>query len=144
MVTPERSIDVHHADCDDSSACIFVEGEAPPGLAACLMPRRYRKKPDWWVIDVASVDAPTQQRQSFRLSCSTEGLWGHEGIEVVGPRSSVRIPKRRAELAAPASGPKAMSDAQDAPPPAAKVPRRKLGSRTRILRSSVSHQDEAE
>lgn len=85
-------MDFQHADRDDSSATIFVEGEAPAGIAACLMPRRYRKQPDWWVIEVVGLEAPTDEAQTFRLSCSTEGLWGTEGIEVLGPESSVRIP----------------------------------------------------
>lgn len=93
MVTPDYSIQVHHADRDDSSATIHVEGQVSAGRAACLMPRRYRRQPDWWVIEVATVEAPTDDVQQFRLSCSVEGMWGTEGIEVVGPGSSVRIPR---------------------------------------------------
>ena len=111
MVTPGYSIEVHHADRDDSSATIHVEGQVSAGRAACLMPRRYRKKPEWWVIEVAAVEAPTEDVQQFRLSCAVDGMWGTEGIEIVGPSSSVRIPRSEP---------------------------RKLGSKTRKL-SSESH-----
>ncbi len=93
MVAPDGSLEVLHADCDASSGAIFVEGETGAGVVACLMPRRYRKQPEWWVIDVAALDAPTDIAQRFRLSCVAEGIWGTRGIEVVGPNSALRIPR---------------------------------------------------
>ena len=96
MVTPDRSVDIHHADRDDSSDSIFVEGEVAAGQAACLMPRRYRKQPEWWVIDVVGVDAPTEDAQGFRLTCSVESLWGTEGIEICGPDADAGVRIARA------------------------------------------------
>lgn len=117
MVTPDKSINVQHADRDDSSAAIYVEGEVPAGQAVCLMPRRYRKQPDWWVIEVVGLDAPTEDAQQFRLSCPVDGLWGTEGIEIVGPASSVRIPRHQAK---------------------------KLTSKARVVRSSADTEQEVE
>ena len=71
-------------------------GEAPAGLAVCLVPRRYRKQPDWWVIDVVGVEAPGGEAVRFRLSCPADGLWGTEGIEIEGLSASIRIPRHRA------------------------------------------------
>jgi len=131
MVTPEFAVEVRHAACDPSSDTIYVEGRVGAGKAACLRPRRYRKQPDWWVVEVIAVDAPTEQAQGFRLSCATEGMWGTEGIEVVEPESttSQRIPRP-----APADPERATATAAE---PAAEPPR-KLGGGTRILRSSSS------
>jgi hypothetical protein len=97
MEMPGQSIDLHHAGCDDSSETIFVEGEAPAGQAACLMPRRYRKQPDWWVVELVGVEAPTHEPQTFRLVCSSEGLWGTEGIEILAPDGSLRLERPAAE-----------------------------------------------
>lgn len=79
----------------DGSDSIFIEGEAPARQAACLVPRQYRKQPDWWVIDIVAIEAPSSIPQRFRLSIQADGLWGTEGIEVKGPTSSLRIPRRR-------------------------------------------------
>ena len=95
MENPGPSIDLHHADRDDSTATIFVEGEAAAGQAACLMPRRYRKQPEWWVVELVALDAPTDAPQKFRLSCSADGMWGTEGIEIVGPASAIRIDRAK-------------------------------------------------
>lgn len=131
MVTPAENVcavDLRHAGCDDSSDRIFVEGEVTAGKAACLMPRRYRKQPDWWVVEVVAVDAPTEQAQGFRLTCPTDGLWGTQGIEVVDQAAvSRRIPR-------PASTPTVEPvESTNAADPGHNAPAGKLGGR--ILRS---------
>lgn len=114
---PHHPIAFIHAECDTNTDEIVVEGEAPAGVAACLMPRRYRKQPEWWVVEVAGIEAPTEQAQQFRLACSASGIWGSEGIEVQGAGDSVKIPRTAPEAST------------DAPP-------RKLKLEGRMLRSS--------
>ena len=94
MVPARESITVDNAAVDDSDQ-LTVEGELPAGLAVCLVPRRYRKRPEWWMVEVVGIDAPSSDAQQFRLSCSADGLWGTEGIEVSDTTSSLRIPRRR-------------------------------------------------
>lgn len=114
---PHHPIDFDHAECDSSTDQIIVEGEAPAGIAACLMPRRYRKQPEWWVVEVAGIDAPTEVAQGFRLTCSAAGIWGSAGIEVHGAGTS-------SQLARPSE-----DDAEADEP-------RKLNLKGRVLRSS--------
>lgn len=134
MVTPEFAVEVRHAACDTSSDAIYVEGEVGAGKAVYLKPRRYRRQPDWWVVEVVTVDAPTEQPQGFRLSCATEGMWGTEGIEVLEPESATT---RRIDRPPPANV-DADADASadvDADTDEPSQPLRKLGGGTRIVRS---------
>lgn len=113
------------------------------------MPRRYRTQPDWWVVEVATVDAPTEQAQGFRLSCPTEGMWGTEGIEIVSPDASTsqRIPRPAAATAhvvADQAEAAAEPGAAAEPDGAAELPK-KLGGGTRILRArSAASADDSE
>ena len=130
MVTPDGSLEVRHAEGDASSGTIIVEGDAGAGVAACLVPRRYRKQPVWWVIDVAALEAPTETAHQFRLSCAAEGLWGTEGIEVVGPSSVLRIPK------VDAGESETDSDIETQPDTETAESQRKLNPNARVIRSS--------
>lgn len=74
---------------------LIVRGSLPPGCAVALAPRRYKSLPEWMGVEVMGVGAGNvgAAGQHFELSCAVDGLWGSEGIEVVGETATVRIPR---------------------------------------------------
>lgn len=86
--------DFDHAEVEGDT--LTVRGAVPPGTAVCLAPRRYKSQPEWAGVEVMAVEVGGSDVDDprFELSCSIAGLWGRDGVEVLGETLTERFPRR--------------------------------------------------
>ncbi len=80
-------------DAEVSDDALVVRGSLPAGTAVRLDVRRYKSMPGYAGIEVMGVTAKGSagEGQRFALRLDLGGVWGRDGIEVVGASNAVRF-----------------------------------------------------